>query len=72
MKGKTIVITGAANGIGKAWALGFHKENANVIASDIDSTRLESLANQGITTAQVDVRDPQQVSELLNNAQSES
>ena len=72
MKDKTIVITGAANGIGKAWALGFQKENANVIAADIDSSRLESLANQGVTTAEVDVRDPQQISELLNKAQNET
>ena len=72
MKGKTIVITGAANGIGRAWALGFHKENAHVIAADIDSRQLESLASEGIMTAKVDVRDPEQVSHLLNNAKNET
>ena len=72
MKGKTIVITGAANGIGRAWALGFHKENAHVIAADIDSRQLESLASEGITTAKVDVRDPEQVNHLLNNTKNET
>ena len=72
MKGKTIVITGAANGIGKAWALGFHKENAHVIAADIDSCQLKSLADQGITTEKVDVRNPEQVSQLLDNANNKT
>ena len=72
LKGKTVVITGAANGIGRAWALGFKKERANVIAADIDSEMLKSLSDQDITTAIVDVRDPEQISELLNNASAET
>jgi len=36
-KGKTIVITGAASGIGRATALIFAREGANVVCADIDA-----------------------------------
>ena len=32
IKGKTIIITGAANGIGRAWAKMFNEDGAQVIA----------------------------------------
>lgn len=38
MKNKTVIITGAASGIGKATAMLFGKEGANVIVSDIQET----------------------------------
>ena len=37
--GKTIIITGAASGIGRATALIFAREKANVVCADIDETR---------------------------------
>ena len=37
--GKTIVITGAASGIGRATALIFAREGANVVCADIDEAR---------------------------------
>jgi NAD(P)-dependent dehydrogenase (short-subunit alcohol dehydrogenase family) len=42
--GKTVVITGAASGIGKATCLLFASEGATVIAGDIDATGGEELA----------------------------
>jgi 3-oxoacyl-[acyl-carrier protein] reductase len=39
--GKTIVITGAASGIGKATALIFAREGANVVCADIDEKGVE-------------------------------
>lgn len=39
--GKTIIITGAASGIGKAAALRFSAEGANVVALDVNGTALE-------------------------------
>lgn len=35
-EGKTVVITGAASGIGKATALKFAQEKANVVIGDVD------------------------------------
>ncbi len=37
MEGKTVVVTGAASGIGRATALLFAREGANVVVSDITS-----------------------------------
>ncbi len=39
--GKTIVITGAASGIGRATALIFAREGANVVCADIDEDGVE-------------------------------
>jgi 3-oxoacyl-[acyl-carrier protein] reductase len=40
-KGKTIVITGAGSGIGRATALIFAREGANVVCADIDEAGVE-------------------------------
>jgi retinol dehydrogenase 14 len=46
MKGKTVLITGATNGIGKAAALEIAKQGANVIIVGRDKTKTESVANE--------------------------
>ena len=42
--GKTIIITGAASGIGRATALIFAREGANVVCADIDEKGVEQTA----------------------------
>ncbi len=44
--GKTIIITGAASGIGRATALIFAREKANVVCADIDEAGVEKTAEQ--------------------------
>jgi 3-oxoacyl-[acyl-carrier protein] reductase len=44
--GKTIVITGAASGIGRATALIFAREGANVVCADIDETGVKETAEK--------------------------
>jgi NAD(P)-dependent dehydrogenase (short-subunit alcohol dehydrogenase family) len=43
LRGKTVLITGAAKGIGRAAALGFAKEGARIAAVDIDKDDLATL-----------------------------
>jgi 3-oxoacyl-[acyl-carrier protein] reductase len=45
-RNKTIIVTGAGSGIGKASALIFAREEANVVCADIDSDAVERLAEQ--------------------------
>jgi NAD(P)-dependent dehydrogenase (short-subunit alcohol dehydrogenase family) len=45
-RGKTIVITGAASGIGRATALIFAREGANVVCADINAGGVEETAEQ--------------------------
>jgi NAD(P)-dependent dehydrogenase (short-subunit alcohol dehydrogenase family) len=44
-EGKTVVITGAAGGLGRAYALGFAGEGAHVIVGDISMPGLEETAD---------------------------
>ena len=44
--GRHVVVTGAANGIGRALARRFHSEGARVVASDRDSAALAAVVDQ--------------------------
>ena len=68
VKKKTIIITGAASGIGRAWAKAFNEEGANVIGCDINQEGLSSLKELGISTLVTDVSNDQQVKDLVNFA----
>jgi 3-oxoacyl-[acyl-carrier protein] reductase len=44
LDGRTVVITGAAHGLGRAYALGVAAEGGNVVCCDLDSAALDSVA----------------------------
>ena len=58
LNGKTILVTAAAQGIGKACVEAFQQEGAQVIASDINASKLDELAMlPGVETRLLDVMD---------------
>lgn len=59
LQGKTILITAAGQGIGRASALACAREGAQVIATDLNPALLARLAQDGagLTTHVLDVRD---------------
>jgi 3-oxoacyl-[acyl-carrier protein] reductase len=72
--GKTIVITGAASGIGRATALIFAREGANVVCADINGDGARATASavnakgaQALSLA-VDVTSRQQVDDMVRRA----
>ena len=56
LNSKNIVVTAAAQGIGRATAIAYSKEGANVIATDINEEKLNELKaeNSNITTEVLD------------------
>ena len=72
IEGKTIVITGAANGIGRAWAEMFKTDGAEVIACDVDQKKLQELDELDITTVLADVSKPNEVEDFINLAINET
>jgi 2-keto-3-deoxy-L-fuconate dehydrogenase len=58
LKGKTALITAAAQGIGRATAESFAAEGARVIATDINLEVLGTLKGSNVTTRRLDVLDP--------------
>ena len=61
--GKRCLLTAAGAGIGRATALAFAREGADVLATDIDASALQSLASESsaIRTATLDVTDAAQI-----------
>ncbi|MEM2273322.1 MAG: 3-oxoacyl-ACP reductase FabG [Candidatus Bathyarchaeia archaeon] len=67
---KIVVVTGAARGIGKAIALEFAREKANVVVNDvIDAsetiTEIKKLSGEGVFV-KADVSDMKQVEQMFN------
>ena len=59
LAGKTVLLTAAAQGIGRASALAFAGEGARVIATDVNEERLAELAGvAGVEARRLDVTDP--------------
>ncbi len=57
LDGKTIFVTAAGQGIGRASALAMAKEGARVIATDVNPDTLADLAAAGCQTRVLNVRD---------------
>ncbi len=65
LQGKRALITAAGAGIGRACAIAFAREGADVIATDLDEAALGDLSAQGVReTARLDVRDDAAVKAL--------
>ncbi|MGK7862505.1 SDR family oxidoreductase [Falsiroseomonas sp. E2-1-a4] len=68
LAGKRCLVTAAAQGIGRATALAFAQEGAEVIATDKDVAKLADLTAQGITTRGLDVLDQAAIEAAVREA----
>jgi NAD(P)-dependent dehydrogenase (short-subunit alcohol dehydrogenase family) len=66
--GRTVVITGAASGIGRALTLGFLADGAKVIAADIAEAGLAEVAGAGAIPVRVDVTVEADVQRMIQLA----
>lgn len=68
--GKSVVITGAASGIGRAATLLFDREGATVFAADLNLAGAEAVAREGqnIVPVACDVCDVAQIRALMDHA----
>jgi 2-keto-3-deoxy-L-fuconate dehydrogenase len=66
--GKKALITAAGQGIGRATALAFAVEGAQVVATDIDARSLGALAREAdIETRTLDVTDPEAIAAIARD-----
>jgi len=71
MNGKTVIITGGGSGIGKAMAMKFASEGANVVITGRNPERLKQAKaemqslNGQVLDFQMDVRDPEHVQAMI-------
>jgi 2-keto-3-deoxy-L-fuconate dehydrogenase len=64
LDGKRALVTAAGQGIGRATALAFAAEGANVLATDIALEKLADLPDALIATRTLDARDPTAIAAL--------
>ncbi|XP_030046621.1 dehydrogenase/reductase SDR family member 6 [Microcaecilia unicolor] len=68
LDGKVIVMTAAAQGIGRATAIAFAKEGAKVIATDLNEAKVKELeVYSGIETRKLDVTKKEQIESLAKD-----
>jgi 2-keto-3-deoxy-L-fuconate dehydrogenase len=68
LQGKRAFMTAAAQGIGRATALAFVAEGAEVIATDVNEAGLASLAGERIRTQRLDVLDAAAIAAAAQDA----
>jgi len=74
LNNKTVVITGAGSGIGRACAIEFAKAGADVVIADVDEEGAEKTREQiraeggSSSVCRTDVADPESVKHLVNFA----
>lgn len=67
LSGKTALVTAAAQGIGRATALAFAREGADVIATDVNLEKLSELEGTGgLKVRALDVLDTQAIQSLAS------
>ncbi|MBU2994629.1 SDR family oxidoreductase [Octadecabacter sp. 1_MG-2023] len=66
LSGKTALVTGSGQGIGRASALAMAAEGARVIATDVNPETLAAMADEGFETHRLDVCDPTSIAEALD------
>ena len=66
LKGKTVLVTAAGQGIGRASVLAMAAEGAQVLATDVNAKLLEAYASlPHVTTARLDVMDKAAMQDLV-------
>lgn len=65
LQGKTVLVTAAGQGIGRASALAMAREGARVIATDVNAEALKGLAKDGLETRVLNVLDQGQITETF-------
>jgi len=68
LAGKTALVTAAAQGIGRATALAFAAEGAQVLATDLNESKLGELAGENLRTAALNVLSPEQIATVVGMA----
>ena len=66
LKGKTVLVTAAGQGMGRAGAIAMAREGAIVTATDVDASKLEGLEAEGVAaTRAFDVTDAAATAEII-------
>ena len=68
LEGKSVLVTAAGQGIGRASAVAMAKEGAKVFATDINMESLKTLGIDGIALTKLDVLDDDSVANGVSKA----